>query len=240
MSKRGPEITLKMVRAETALSMRRRNQGISIATLYKKKADKVRPVDADVTDGQVPGGRDDWRERAWKKLESIAKKNEDPTSKYHGILVPRTTEMQRGSRLTPERISKLIIGEDVRPAERDLLLECLMNREAALAWTFAEIGKVNEDVAPPQKIRTVPHKAWQVASFPIPRAIRDKVATKVQERVDAGIYERCEGPYRNPWFVVKKKNSDYRIVNAAMNINAVTIRDATLPPSADEFSELIG
>lgn len=52
-----------------------------------------------------------------------------------------------------------------------------------------------------------------------------------------GVYEHCQSPYRNPWFAVKKKDDDYRLVNAAMNINRVTIRDAALPPSADEFSE---
>lgn len=49
--------------------------------------------------------------------------------------------------------------------------------------------------------------------------------------------ERGYGPYRNPWFLVKKKDGNYRLINSAININAITIRDAMLPPSADEFSE---
>lgn len=237
LSRRGPVLTWNHARAEKRRAEANRSCTFGIATLYKKKADKIRPVDSDATDGQVPGGRDDWQERAWKRLEATAKKNEDKNSKYYGILTPRTTDMPRGSRLTKQRRKDLIVGEDITPAERELLEECLLNREKSLAWTFMEMGRVQSDVAPPQKIRTIPHKAWQAASFPIPRAIRPKVAGKVQERINAGVYERCEGPYRNPWFVVKKKNGDFRIVNAAMNINAVTIRDATLPPSADEFSE---
>ena len=38
-------------------------------------------------------------------------------------------------------------------------------------------------------------------------------------------------------FLVKKKNGKYRLVNAAMWVNKVTIRDANLPPTADEFAE---
>jgi hypothetical protein len=50
--------------------------------------------------------------------------------------------------------------------------------------------------------------------------------------------EYCDGPYRNPWFLVKKKSAGkYRLVNAAMLINKVTVRDANMPPDADEFVE---
>lgn len=237
LSHRGPTLNLRHVKDEAKRAARRRAFGLHVATLYKRKADKVRPVDSDATDGQVPGGRDDWQERAWKRIECVAQSNEAANKKYRGVLVPRTARFPTGSRLTDERRQSLVVGDDVRPAERELLEQCLLNREAVLAWTFEEIGRLHEDVAPPQKIRTIPHEAWQASSFPIPRAIREKVAAKIQERVDAGIYERCEGPYRNPWFAVKKKNNDFRVVNAAMKINAKTVRDATLPPSADEFSE---
>ena len=59
----------------------------------------------------------------------------------------------------------------------------------------------------------------------------------LKERIANGLLELCYGLYRNPWFLVKKKSGKYRMVNAAMNINKVTIRDANLPPSVDEFSE---
>jgi RNase H-like domain found in reverse transcriptase/Integrase zinc binding domain len=37
--------------------------------------------------------------------------------------------------------------------------------------------------------------------------------------------------------VVKKQDGDYRLINAAMEINRHTIKDANLPPSADDFAE---
>jgi hypothetical protein len=49
--------------------------------------------------------------------------------------------------------------------------------------------------------------------------------------------ELCQGPYRNLWFIIKKKNGKYRLINSATLINGVTIRDANLPPVADEFAE---
>jgi hypothetical protein len=113
----------------------------------------------------------------------------------------------------------------------------LYNREKALAFDFSHIGKVKPDVAPPQVIKTIEHKAWQVPGFPIPRALTPVVTGMLRERIKNGVLEYCEGPYRNPWFLVKKKSGKYRLVNAAMEINKHTIRDANLPPSVDEFSE---
>jgi hypothetical protein len=58
----------------------------------------------------------------------------------------------------------------------------------------------------------------------------------LKERLDKGVLEYSKGPYRNPWFLVKKKKpGEYRLINLAMHLNAVTRRDANLPPSIDEF-----
>ena len=113
----------------------------------------------------------------------------------------------------------------------------LYNREKAIAFDFSHIGKVRSDVAPPQIIKTVEHKAWQVPGFPIPKALHPVVVQMLRERLKNGVLEYCDGPYRNPWFLVRKKSGKYRLVNAAMEINKHTVRDANLPPSVDEFSE---
>ena len=49
--------------------------------------------------------------------------------------------------------------------------------------------------------------------------------------------EDCNRAYRNPWFLIKKKSGAYRIVDTAIYINKVTIKDANLPLNIDEFSE---
>jgi len=55
--------------------------------------------------------------------------------------------------------------------------------------------------------------------------------------VECGALERCCGPYRNPWFLVPKKDKGYRLINAAQRLKTVTIKDASLPPSPEEYSE---
>src|SRR5258706_12753022 len=56
--------------------------------------------------------------------------------------------------------------------------------------------------------------------------------------MQCGALDRSFRPYRNPWFLVPKKTpGKYRLINFAQRLNAVTIRDASLPPTVDEFSE---
>ena len=50
LSTRGPEITCDFVRLESKLARRRRAYGYLVGTIYKRKADKVRPVDSDTKD----------------------------------------------------------------------------------------------------------------------------------------------------------------------------------------------
>ena len=60
----------------------------------------------------------------------------------------------------------------------------------------------------------------------------------LKERLDRGVLEYFKGPYRNLWFLVKKKKPrEYRLINLAIHLNIVTRRDANLPPSINEFTD---
>jgi hypothetical protein len=41
------------------------------------------------------------------------------------------------------------IGKHLLPAECDLLKALLFNREAALAWTMEEKGRISDNIEPP-------------------------------------------------------------------------------------------
>ena len=59
----------------------------------------------------------------------------------------------------------------------------------------------------------------------------------LNDRIRYRILEPYNKPYRNPWFLVQKKNKKYRLINSATNINRIIIKDANLPSIIDEFSE---
>jgi hypothetical protein len=59
----------------------------------------------------------------------------------------------------------------------------------------------------------------------------------LKNRIDKEILKPCHGPYRNPWFIVKKKNRKYRLINHAAKLNKHTIRDANLSLNINIFLE---
>jgi hypothetical protein len=64
------------------------------------------------------------------------------------------------------------------------------------------------------------------------------VVKMLLERLDRGILEKCNRPYKNPWFLVAKKlASTYKLINAAMKMNSITLQDANMPLLVDEFLE---
>jgi RNase H-like domain found in reverse transcriptase/Integrase zinc binding domain len=206
-----------------------------IGTLYKRKADKVRPVDLGVSTGESPSGKDGWLQAARQEMPASPY-----MGKYKGLggLTGRFSSLQPGSRLTKERSDALIVGDELTVEEKELLLEVLTNREEALAFDWTHCGTIRPEVAPPQEIRTIDHKAWQTPNFPVPRALMGKVVDMLKERLERGTMEYSQGPYRNPWFLVaKKEKGEYRLVVAAMKMNGVTVRDGNLPPQVDEFAE---
>lgn len=228
----------KVLRAKQTASL---PPSISIFTMYKPKSKKVHPVDDAKHDGSVPPGSINWKEGALAEVHD--QREPDETSKRGGIysnIYPRFATQPRGTRLTKERLQKIeksMETSELTDQEKELLVEVLHRREMALAWDFSEIGKIRDEIAPPYEIRTIPHKAWQAKGIPIPAPLQGRVLDVLKTRLTNNVLEEGHGAYRNAWFVVEKKDGGLRLINSATKLNAVTIRDAFLPRSCDEFAE---
>src|SRR6266487_619845 len=60
----------------------------------------------------------------------------------------------------------------------------------------------------------------------------------LRERLQKDLIELSHTLYRNPYFLVKKKEENkYRLINNAVEINRIIIKDGNLPPAVNEFSE---
>ncbi|KAK1908953.1 hypothetical protein P3342_005000 [Pyrenophora teres f. teres] len=103
-------------------------------------------------------GRKDWKERAIaRQAARIALRGPD-IGPFDHLFHGRTATFPRGYRLNPERLRKMNIGEDLRPNEVHLIQQLMFQREDALAWEFQHMSQIHEDVQPPYKIRTIPHR----------------------------------------------------------------------------------
>lgn len=207
---------------------------VQVNTMYKRKADKVQPVNKASEDGAIPGGAEN--------CQTLVLANHYPNfnRERDGLFHRRLATFQRGTRLTAERLEKVNIGMELNTREKELFHEVLFRREGCLGWNFSDVGRIREEVSPDQRIKTVEHQAWQERGFKVPLALKPKVIAMLKERMKNGIMERCEGPYRNPWFLVPKKNGDFRLIIGATKMNSVTRRDANMPPNCDEFAEDFG
>ncbi len=57
-----------------------------------------------------------------------------------------------------------------------------------------------------------------------------------KNRVKKNIFKLRYNPYRNPWFLIKKKEKGkYRLINIIIKINRVIIKNANFSPSVNEF-----
>ena len=209
---------------------------VPVSTAYKRKKDKVRPLDQP-TNGEGTGGDLFFLEKCEKqeKLEG----RHTPKEPFDVWITPKFSNIPHGSRLTEERIAELDIGAEVWPREKDLLMTLLFNREAAIAFDWQEKARIREEIEPPHVIRIRPeHVPWQEHPMRIPRALRPVFDKLVTEMRISGVLEPSKGPYRNPAFLIKKKKpGEYRLISSVTKQNSETIRDAGLPPNVEEFSE---
>jgi hypothetical protein len=124
------------------------------------------------------------------------------------------------------------------PEEVKLAHWVLRTNEDALAWDESEKGSFSEEWFDPIKIPTVDHIPWVLKNIPLPPGIRDEVINIIKAKIAAGTYEPSNSSYRSAWFcVLKKDGKSLRLVHDLQPLNAVTIRDAAVPPNMDQMAD---
>lgn len=160
--------------------------------------------------------------------------NDAPTVSTQPI--PRS-QLQYGKRITKERLEPLLTGDFLTETEKDMFANILVEHEVALAWTEEEKGCFDARYIPPYKIPLIPHVPWQDKMIRMAAKSREDVIAFLKEKLKNGLYERSQSSYRSAFFAVQKKDGRIRLVHDLQKLNAVTIRDAGVPPNMDEMTE---
>jgi hypothetical protein len=193
-----------------------------IFTAYKSVDKKVKPVS-----GTFPEWAQVQRQFPHDPLEGLPK------------LSPTPPVFKPNLHMTQERMDLIDVNKIgfLWPEEEKLFHQVMLLNEGALAFEETERGTFSNSYFSPYIIPTVPHTPWEYRNIPIPPGIRDKVIELLKHKMSAGVYETSQSAYRSRWFCVLKKSGKLRIVHDLQPLNAITIRDAGLPPIIDDFVE---
>jgi hypothetical protein len=145
--------------------------------------------------------------------------------------------LAKEARLKSERIQRMQIKNELLKREKEFFLEMLFNREIAFLWDFIEKNSVRSKITSLMKIRTMSHETWQIFEFQIFKTLTEIVAEMIRNRITNDVLEFCYEFYRNSWFLIKKKKKKYRLINVALKMNRVIIRNANLLFAMNEFSK---
>ena len=72
--------------------------------------------------------------------------------------------------------------------------------------------------------------------FSVSKILKFIVVNMLQKQINAEFLKSCFEPYRNSWLLIDKKiKNKYRMINIAMNMNEIIIRDVNLLFNVEEF-----
>jgi hypothetical protein len=191
-------------------------------TAYKTVDKKIKPVS-----GTFPESARVYRQFPHNPLEGLVPLSQNPPP-----FIPNNY-------MTQERMDSLDLNKTgfLWPEEKKLFEQAMLNNQYALAFEEVDRGTFSDSYFTPYIIPTVPHIPWEYKNIPIPPGIKDKVIELLKHKMSAGVYEFSQSAYRSRWFCVLKKSGKLRIVHDLQPLNAITIRDAGLPPILDDFVE---
>jgi len=124
------------------------------------------------------------------------------------------------------------------PNELKLIHWLIRVHEKAFAWDASECGRLNKTFFLPYKIPTIPHTPWSQCNIPILSSTLGEVIRIIKEKIQSGVYELSTVAYQSHWFcIVKKDRKLLHLVHDLQPLNAVTIRDSSLPPFVKQLAE---
>jgi hypothetical protein len=114
-------------------------------------------------------------------------------------------------------------------------------QEECLLWMEEEKGVFQQDFFPPVRILTVPHMPWVYKNIPILPGLHNNLIKIIRDKIVSGAYEPSNIAYHSRWFcVIKRDGSSLCIVHDLCPFNAITIRDASIPPTMEQLVESFG
>ncbi len=206
---------------------------VKVATAYKRKAQKIQFVNLSKSNDSISEDLTNWKQILLTQIK--LNMTEMKSEKYDHWLFFKFFKIAREFRLTLKRAKRMICNDALTLQEKNLLLKMLFNREAIMIWNFSEMRKIKDIVSFSQQIRTILHDAWQTLDFSVSKTLHQIIINMLKNWIKHDILKFCHDLYWNFWFLIKKKFNQYHMINTAMNMNKIIIRDINLLSDVNEF-----
>ena len=192
------------------------------AFAYKKVANKTRPVATTLPEN----------------FRIIRREHPDPLANMPQLPTHPPDFVPTG-RFTRERREQMALGKGLLLPEEVKLAEWIVcTHNTAFAWTDEERGSFDPTYFAPIEIPHIAHVPWAFRQGPIPRGILRDVTSLIETKWRSGVYEPSSSSYNSRWFCVfKKDGKSLRLVHSLEPLNAVTIKNAAMPPYTDVVAE---
>ena len=148
-----------------------------------------------------------------------------------------------GQRFTQERANALDLNpaQWLWPKEVKLVQWMVLNHETAFAWTATKYGQLDDRYFPLVKIPTISHTPWILQNIPILPSIWDQAIQIIKDCIASGVYKPSTAAYQSRWFcMLKQDGKTLQLVHDLQPLNAVTIRDSSVPPFVKHLAESFG
>ena len=87
----------------------------------------------------------------------------------------------------------------------------------------------------------VPHTLWVLHNILIPPSSWDQVIQIIKDRIASSVYKPSAAAYRSRWFcILKQDGKTLRLVHDLQPLNAVTIKDSSVPPFVEHLTKSFG
>ena len=143
------------------------------------------------------------------------------------------------SRITRERCNQMEIGKNfLLPEEIKLVEWIICAHNTAFTWTDEEQGAFDPEYFAPIEIPHISHVSWVLRQGPISWGILNKVTEIIKNKWRSGVYEPSSSSYNSHWFCIYKKDGkSLCLVHSLKPLNAITIKNAAMPPYTDVVAE---
>ena len=206
---------------------------VKVVTTYKRKTQKIWFVNSLKLNNSISEDLTNWKQILLTQIK--LNMTEMKSEKYDHWLFLKFFKIAQEFRLTLKWAKKMICNNALTLQEKNLLLKMLFNREVIIIWNFSEMRKIKNIVSFLQQIQTILNDAWQTLNFSVFKTLYQIIINMLKNWIKYDILKSCHDWYWNLWFLIKKKFNQYHMINAAMNINKIIIKDVNLLSDVNKF-----